>query len=82
MCVFWNSAQMLICPVKETFLAVQLHGCVVNTCILKSTYAVLSQAIRTFSTGQTLALRWAEQRNGVDLDQYPSLQRSRAAGHP
>lgn len=38
--------------------------------------------IRTFSTGQTVALRWAEQRNGVDLDQYPSLQRSRAAGHP
>ncbi|CAM4531185.1 unnamed protein product [Leuciscus chuanchicus] len=38
--------------------------------------------IRTFCTGQTVALRWAEQRNGVDLDQYPSLQRSRAAGHP
>ncbi|KAL1270604.1 hypothetical protein QQF64_029620 [Cirrhinus molitorella] len=38
--------------------------------------------IHTFSTGQTVALRWVEQQDGVDLDQYPSLQRSRAAGHP
>lgn len=57
--------------------AVQWHGYVA----LKSSLRPVL-LIRTFSTGQTVALRWAEQRDGVDLDQYPSLQRSRAAGHP
>lgn len=57
--------------------AVQWHGCAAFKSSLRPFLP-----IRTFSTGQTVALRWVEQRDGVDLDQYPSLQRSRAAGHP